>query len=234
MRLPIKPSIFKENPYKEEWFDQDFLYSPDGNKNYPNHHCKITFDTSFPFIKNFRVALDIGCRDGEYSRYLQKHFEHTYGFDVRKKENFAYNVDLKKVTHFCCALGDTEGTVQMSGGTHNFVEGKMKKYPVFKLDSFGFENVDYIKIDVEGFERKVLMGGEQTVRKNLPLIIIEQNDVCLPDEEPYAAKKWLEDLGYKHVATCPRGWDCIMQPPKKIKEPESGMLRNIVTSILSR
>ncbi len=230
MNFPIKPSTFKENPYQEEWFDQDFFHTQDGIKEFPNHPCKRTFEVSFPFIKNFRVALDIGCRDGEYSRYLQNYFEHTYGFDARSRPYFPFNVDLKKVTHFCCALGDTEGTLVMGGGGHSYVEGKTKEYPVFKLDSFGFENVDYIKIDVEGFEQRVLMGGEETIRKNLPLIVIEQNDVCLPDEEPFAAKKWLENLGYKHVATCPRGWDYIMQPPKSIDQSLLNKMKNLFQS----
>ncbi|WP_346913538.1 FkbM family methyltransferase [uncultured Roseibium sp.] len=231
MNYPLEPSVFDENPYQEEWFDQDFLYSPDGNKSYPNHHCKKTFEVSFPFIKEFRVALDIGCRDGEFSRYLQHYFQHTYAFDARMRKSFPFNVDLKKTTHFCCALGDEPGELQMSGGQHKFIEGKSASYKVFTLDSFGFENVDYIKIDVEGFEQRVLMGGEETIKKNLPLIVIEQNDVCLPGEEPYAAKKWLENLGYKHVATCPRGWDYIMQPPKSVGR---GLLDKMIGLFRSR
>lgn len=100
----------------------------------------------------------------------------------------------------------------MFGGTHQAVEGKMKEVPVFRLDEFGLEDVDYIKVDVEGFEKKVLLGGQKTISASRPLIVIEQNDVRLPDEEPYAAKTYLESIGYKHVATCPRGWDLVMMP----------------------
>lgn len=100
----------------------------------------------------------------------------------------------------------------MFGGTHQTVEGQMKEVPVFRLDDFGLEDVDYIKVDVEGFERKVLLGGQKTISAFRPLIVIEQNDVRLADEEPYAAKTYLESIGYKHVATCPRGWDLVMMP----------------------
>ena len=228
MRYPIKPSVFKHNPYKEEWFDQDFLYSPDGIQSFPDHHCKKTFEASFPFIRNFRTALDIGCRDGEYTRYLQKYFSHTYAFDARKRKFFPYNVDLKKTTNFTCALGNKKGTLLMSGGTHNQFGAKMDKHRVFTLDSFGFKDVDYIKIDVEGFEKRVLSGGEKTIRANLPLIIIEQNDVCLPDEEPFAAKKWLEELGYKHVATLTplrTIWSCSQPPSSTSAAPAKSGLR---------
>jgi FkbM family methyltransferase len=208
--MPLRPTQFAHNPYRPEWHDQDFFYSPDGIGEFPQHHCKQTFILTLPYITRFRNALDIGCRDGEYSRYLHQHFARTYCFDPRVMRNFCYNVDLSKVTHYSCALGDVPGVIQMCGGTHRQIKGFMWEAPCFTLDQFEFEAVDYIKIDVEGFELKVLRGGEQTILKHLPLIVIEQNDVRLPDETPLAAKIWLEKHGYVHVASCPRGWDYVM------------------------
>jgi FkbM family methyltransferase len=210
--MPLPPTRFTQNPYVPEWFERDFFHSPDGVREFPDHHCKQTFLVSQPYIRQFRNAVDIGCRDGEYTRYLQHYFQHTWCFDPRAMKNFCFNVDLKKVTHFCCALGDAQSVIQMSGGTHRLVEGRMYSVPCYRLDDFGLDSVDYIKIDVEGYERKVLCGAEQTILRDRPLIVIEQNDVRLPDEEPYAARHWLEQRGYRHAATCPRGWDCIMVP----------------------
>jgi len=212
MTYPITPSTFSDNPYDPEWYERDFIYSQDGVKEYPKHHCKGTFLVSLPFVRSFHNAVDIGCRDGEYSRYLQKHFEHVYCFDPRFRKFFPFNVDLAKVTHFTCALGDKDETIEMSGGTHKLVEGKMTSFACFRLDEFELPRVDYIKVDVEGFEKKVLMGAEDTIGRSRPLIVIEQNDVCLPGEDRFAAKAWLEARGYRHVATCERGWDYVMSP----------------------
>ena len=63
-------TIFNNNFYKKNFFNSDFFYSPDGDDFYPNHHCKVSFNLAKPFIKNFRNAIDIGCRDGEFSRFL--------------------------------------------------------------------------------------------------------------------------------------------------------------------
>ena len=41
------------------------------------------------------------------------------------------------------------------------------------LDSFGFENVSLLKIDVEGFEDEVLAGAERLIRESKPVILIE-------------------------------------------------------------
>ena len=41
------------------------------------------------------------------------------------------------------------------------------------LDSFHFTDVDFVKIDVEGYELFVLQGGEQTVQHNRPILQLE-------------------------------------------------------------
>jgi FkbM family methyltransferase len=41
------------------------------------------------------------------------------------------------------------------------------------LDSYGFEDVGFIKIDVEGYEQFVLQGAQQTIQKSRPTIQLE-------------------------------------------------------------
>jgi FkbM family methyltransferase len=64
------------------------------------------------------------------------------------------------------------------------------------LDSFDLQNVDFIKIDTEGFELCVLRGARETIEKWRPNIIIEQAgmDRCY-GHEAKAALKMLEKLG---------------------------------------
>ena len=206
------PTKWPDNPYKPEWAETDYLYLPKGNPaNEPDHPCKLTYLLSKPFIKHFMVALDIGCRVGEFTRYLQLDFGHVHAFDPRIWPNFRYNVDLRKVTHYKCALGDEVGQIEMYAGSHTPSAGnEPRTVPVYTLDMFDFENVDYIKIDVEGFERKVLLGGARTIERCNPVIVIEQNHVVLEGEEQYSAKEYLESIGYRNVAVDRRGWDFVM------------------------
>jgi FkbM family methyltransferase len=44
------------------------------------------------------------------------------------------------------------------------------------LDSYEFDVLDFIKIDVEWFELRVLQGAENTIRKHKPVIYIEMHD----------------------------------------------------------
>ncbi len=44
---------------------------------------------------------------------------------------------------------------------------------VRRLDQFGYENVGFIKIDIEGTELDALEGAETTIRSNRPNLLIE-------------------------------------------------------------
>jgi hypothetical protein len=124
---------------------------------------------------------------------------------------FAFNVDLRKVTHFQCALGDEAGEIDMFGGGHVQVgDHPSHKVPVLKLDMFDLKHVDYLKVDVEGFEKKVLLGATRTIERDNPLIVLEQNHAVLGGDQQYSAKEYLESIGYRQVAVDKRGWDFVM------------------------
>ncbi|MBC2669061.1 FkbM family methyltransferase [Novosphingobium piscinae] len=207
-------TTWADNPYEPEWAERDFLFSPDGNKEYPQHACKQTYLLAKPFIKQFRNALDIGCRVGEFTRYLHLDFAHVYAFDPNLWPDFRRNVDLGRVTHFTCAIGDERGETVMFGGGHAERENaRTKIVPVYTIDAFGFDAIDFIKIDVEGFEKKVLLGAAQTIERCNPVIVIEQNHVVLDGDAQYSAKEYLETIGYKVAALDRRGWDFVMVRP---------------------
>jgi FkbM family methyltransferase len=204
-------TVWKDNPYQPEWAEQDYLHSADGAGVFPRNACKLTYLVSEPFIKSFRNAVDIGCRVGEFTRFLHLDFDHVTAFDPRLWPHFRFNVDLKKVTHFACALGDEPGEIEMFGGGHHYHANlSPRAVPVFTLDMFDLKNVDYIKIDVEGFEKKVLLGAARTIERDSPLIVIEQNHVVLDGEQQFSAKEYLESIGYRQVAVDTRNYDFVM------------------------
>ncbi len=196
MIWPIKPTEFDTNPYTWSWYDKDYLLTPDGEGEYPEHHCKITWLESFPYINSFRNAVDVGCRDGEYSRYLHKHFDHVYCFDYRRRKLFHKNVDLSKITHFKCALGDEHKIMRVSGAgsmtSQSVPQEKWYDEQIYTLDEFKLLDVDYIKIDVDGFELKVIKGAINTIEKFNPILVIEQEF-----GETSSIKFCVENLNYK-------------------------------------
>lgn len=180
MNFPVTPTIFPDNIFQWEWYDRDFFHSPDGIQEFPTHHCKKTWIVSVPYITGKRNAIDIGCRDGEYARYLHKDFTHVYCFDYRYRKLFSRNVDLSKVTHFKCALGDEHTLIKASGGgsitSQKVPDDKKFDEQLYTLDEFKLSDIDYIKIDVDGFEERVLKGAVNTINKYEPLLVIEQEN----------------------------------------------------------
>jgi FkbM family methyltransferase len=209
---PISPSVFELSRFTPDFCRSDFFYCADGDGLYPEHHCKMTWMAAEPFCHGLEsgIALDVGCRDGEFTRYLMQKFSHVYCFDPRRMQRFADNVELSKVTHFTCAIGDEKKVISMTGGQHHLVPGRIYETPCFTLDEFNLREVSFIKIDVEGFEKKVLEGAVNLIRESNPVIVVEQNHVVLDGRFPFEAKQYLEGIGYKSVATCPRGWDHVM------------------------
>lgn len=62
------------------------------------------------------------------------------------------------------------------------------------LDSMNFEfPVKFIKIDVQGFERMVLEGGEEFLKKHRPVMVIEFEDTCM-QFHGYGTKELMEYL----------------------------------------
>jgi FkbM family methyltransferase len=89
---------------------------------------------------------------------------------------------------FNVALGNKEGQITMEEKTNEcsrgdavLMDGKETKNPtqaieMKKLDSYGFEDVDIIKIDVEGSELWVLEGAVNTIDKYQPTVQVELRD----------------------------------------------------------
>ena len=137
-----------------------------------------TFEMAKPYIKDNGIGIDIGCREGGFAREMENYFSHIYCFDFRnKKKMFEKNVkDLNKFTYHVCGIGEKVGTAF----TTSHKVGRIKNsgtvaVPMKTIDSFNFENVTFIKYDIEGYELKALQGSEQTIKKYYPVIVVEQN-----------------------------------------------------------
>jgi FkbM family methyltransferase len=64
---------------------------------------------------------------------------------------------------------------------------------IIPLDNYDWEEVDFIKIDVEGFENEVITGALKLIQRCKPIILFEKNRV---NETPNP-QTILNDMGYK-------------------------------------
>ena len=77
------------------------------------------------------------------------------------------------------------------------VEKESGEIPMFTIDSFNYKDIDLIKIDVEGYEMKVLEGATETL-KTVKFLMVELNS----NTQKYGSsnikvEKHIRSLGFK-------------------------------------
>ena len=101
------------------------------------------------------------------------------------------------------ALGEREGACSLAEGAKNTGQGHVvdgKDVPMWPLDHFDVKNLDFLKLDVEGYELFALKGAEQTIHNQRPAILVEQNG--LSERYGYDATDlavWLKEHGYQRA-----------------------------------
>ena len=162
-----------------------------------------------------RVALDIGANIGLLTRPMSLDFERVHAFEPQSAARACIprNAPSNNITIHPFGLGEFEDS-KLLGSAPHCVGGaavadapgvdqaledsatQRERIEILPLDSFGFEIVDFIKIDVQGYEAAVLRGARKTLQRCRPVIMIE---TVLHGEEDTEATKVLQALEYKAV-----------------------------------
>ena len=182
-------------------------------------------------VTNRKLALDVGGHVGLWSMWLAKEFQHVVAFEPvpEHADLFVLNVDMSKVDLRRHALGDKDDIVDIeipletTGNAHVAIGKRhpgtrhvpnpdaqrvVKDVQVKRLDDIeGLDDVGFIKIDVEGFEKQVVQGGENLIRRAKPIIVVEQkkNESAYGHEED-AAAKLLQSWGMKPIKVMAGDW----------------------------
>jgi FkbM family methyltransferase len=189
-------------------------------------YCKT--DSSFGvlnYVSEGDAILDIGGNIGQTAMMMAdkaKSGGRVFSFEPfpttyeKFVNNLSLNPALQKIVSITnCAMGDAPAVLKMyrdcetnSGSNRILVDvsqnsGDLVEVPVLTVDKFvsdnGIQKIDFVKIDVEGFEMNVLKGAVETLKKYLPALFIELNDKSLQYQGSSAAELvgFLKNLGYK-------------------------------------
>ena len=138
------------------------------------------------------VVFDVGASVGEYALQFLRDFPSATvycfepvpeSFDKLKERMRSYE---SRVRLFNVALSDRNGISELYVSPHrdgsslvlkDFPGLKPMNVPVMRLDDFAAEHgigkIDFIKIDVEGFEKEVIDGGQRVFRDAISNAFIE-------------------------------------------------------------
>lgn len=136
------------------------------------------------WVRAWRTAVDVGAHVGMWSMQLAKRFAAVQAFEpvAAHRECFIRNLQLieqedSPVTLHRVALGERNGSVAIrtapTSSGDSWVDGE-GDIPMKRLDEFALEDVDFIKLDCEGYELFALRGGEETLKRCRPCVIVEQ------------------------------------------------------------
>ncbi len=174
----------------------------------------------YSLVKPGMTVLDIGANIGETSMAFSKltgsagkvfSFEPDPETFKRLSDHLALN-KCSNVTPVNKGLGKEEGEMLLEEGENNSggnriapgqQHNKGKKITLTTLDKFSslqpFKQINFIKIDVEGYEHHVLLGAEETIGKHKPTFFIELVDDFLKDQGS-SAKALVQFLEQKKYA----------------------------------
>lgn len=178
---------------------------------------KITYqyrkqNFALSLCRTFDLMIDVGAHVGLWSMHLGMNFKRVEAFEPVGIFHPLYqaNVNHAHATLHGVALGDRQGILpihfheQKTGNTRfGPVEGEGWEkigVQVCTLDEFNLAP-SFVKIDCEGYEKEVLLGGEKTFRAHKPSIVIEQkvNQDAVPILKNWGAiqvGEWGGDLFY--------------------------------------
>jgi len=148
------------------------------------------------FVSPGALILDVGANFGHYSitladalgRRCRIHAFEPFPCNAdRLRENIRLNGLETVIGVHQVGLSDTNGKGSMmvradnSGAATLAVNQESTvdatNIEVTTLDAFseetGLDRIDFIKIDVEGFEERLLMGGAKTITRYLPVMLLE-------------------------------------------------------------
>ena len=201
-----------------EWYIPDFD-NPTKLKFLADGHiqCRSALERAFGYITSFRYAIDVGAWIGDSTCIIADKFEHVIAFEPVKdlSDCCRQNLIEKKILNFTL---HTYGLSNKSGKQILVNKGKSFSgfIPTLKstnleqfkrsieietktLDEFNFNNIDFIKIDVDSHEGYLLLGAKHFFQKNNPVIMIEskqRDQLKYQNLDMPNPIKFLLDLGY--------------------------------------
>jgi len=173
----------------------------------------------YSLVKKGDVVVDIGVNVGETILNLAARTGNdgiVFGFEANPvvfekcKKNISLNPSIKNISLQSVALGKEEEEFflkthdERNKGMNSLSSsGEGEKISTISFDSFAekqnLNQINLMKIDVEGFEMNILLGAEKSIRRFHPVLFIEVDDEMLKRQHASAKEliSWLIQHNYK-------------------------------------
>lgn len=184
-----------------EWPERDIgtygEVKPDGTGFGPIWDWYMSHKPIVESLERKRTCLQAGGALGMYPILLSRIFDAVITFEP-SQESYDYLVkntkNYQNIFTYNLALGSTDGHAELvqrskeNVGMNEIRVSESGQIKITTLDSFNFNNVDLIWLDIEGYELEALKGAEKTIKKFKPVIGVERAN--------YDIEQLLSSYGY--------------------------------------
>lgn len=160
------------------------------------------------------VCVQAGGACGVWPLEFAKHFESVITFEPdptnfhclvwncnKNKRIACFNAGLYNEN--CMASMRLHESEEWNCGAY-YIDPNGGEIELKQIDSLELTACDLIQLDVEGYELEALQGAKETIEKFSPVVVIEEKALPQFPERQYLARKHLELIGYREVASAHR------------------------------
>jgi FkbM family methyltransferase len=163
-------------------------------------------------LEKHSTFMDVGSNYGWHSIIASKYCDKVYSFEPQKimfdTQTLSINDNnIKNIIIYNFGLGNENITSEMNQINYDSswvnigdlsVGTGGEQINIKTIDSLDLPKIDFIKIDVQGYEKFVLEGGIETIKKDKPTLIVELENFQLikfghNDSDIFTL---LKDIGY--------------------------------------
>lgn len=142
------------------------------------------FDKKIIHLTDSEVFLDGGAYDGDTIKLIieesKNKYKNIFAFEpdnnnYKKMDKYVKNLNDPRIKLLKFGLGEKNEMLNFTNEGN--LQSKVVKYgetriKIIPIDKFIDKKITYIKLDIEGFEKKALKGAVKTIKKNKPKLTI--------------------------------------------------------------
>lgn len=206
-------------------------------------HEPLTTKLISKLLRKGMVCLDIGSNIGYYALLEHKIVGNEGKVIAIEPSPANYNTlkeniklqNSSNIENYNFAAGDkngltrfvidkrSNGCMTIPEGEEPIIPGEIIEVPIKKIDDFideiKLQQVDFLRMDVEGYEHHVFNGMNKTLEKFKPMIQIEVHSSLMGKETTIQLLKTLKKQGYEILYYIPRDVDVpIIGTSRNIKK----------------
>ena len=158
--------------------------------------------------RNIEYIVDVGGHVGLWSRPMiqRANTRYIWAFEPNSSVRECYVMNISRFDNYTIypiALGDknTKGYLNVekdNSGNTNIDPIKSGDTEIKTLDSFNLNQIDYMKVDAEGYEYNIVQGAKETIERCKPFVHLEMKTKRMRHtNKDYT--KLLNTMNYKEV-----------------------------------